>query len=226
VLVALKQATRDTPIVAVAIDYDPLSAGHIASLARPGGWITGVSMQQEELSTKRLELLKELLPKARRIAVLADTSTTRQLALVWAAARRLEVELLIHEFKGAPYDFDAAFAEFARGKAEGLLPLASGLFVPSRRKVTELALKYRLPGMFVNALWVEAGGLISYGVNFPAVYQRIAEIVGMVFKGAKPSELQVEQSANFELTVNMRTAKSLGLTIPKVFLFRADKLIE
>ena len=183
-------------------------------------------MQQEELATKRLELLKELLPKARRIAVLADTSTTRQLALVWTAARRMGVELLIHEFKGAPYDYDAAFAEFARGKAEGLLPLASGLMVPGRRKITELALKYRLPGMFNNSLWAEAGGLISYGVNFPATYRRVAEIVGMVLKGTKPSELQVEQSANFEMTVNMRTSKALGFTIPKVFLFRADKLIE
>lgn len=225
-LVAIKQATRDAPIVVSANDYHPVSTGHVASLARPGGRITGMYQLQEELAAKRLELLKELLPRARRIAVLADTATTGQLAVARAAAKRLAVELLVHEFKHAPYDFEAAFAEFARAKAEGLLPLGSGLFVPMRRKITDLALKHRLPGMFNNALWVEAGGLLSYGVNFPALYRRVAEMVSQVLKGAKPSEMPVEQSTVFELAINQKVAKALGVVIPPTIRMRADRLIE
>ncbi len=143
-LVAVKQASRDTPIVVVANDYDPVATGHIASLARPGGRITGVS-QQTELPAKRLELLKELLPKTKRIAVFSDIATAGQLKAVQAGAKRLGVALQVLEFTRAPYDYDSAFAESVRAKAEALLVLASGLFVPARRQIPELALKHRLP---------------------------------------------------------------------------------
>ena len=225
-LVAIKQATSNAPIVIAAIDYDPVATGHIASFARPRGRITGTYLLQEELSAKRLELLKELLPQARRIAVLADTSSLRQLAVVQAAAKQLALELLVHEFKRAPYDYKAAFAEFARARAEGLLPLASGLMVPGRRTITDLARQHRLPGIFNNALWVEAGGLLSYGVNFPALFRRIAEQMSMVLKGAKPAELPVEQSSVFEMAANLKTAKALGVAIPPVIRLRVDRLIE
>ena len=225
-LVALKQATRDAPIVMAANDYDPVATGHVASLARPGGRITGVYGLQNELSAKRLELLKELLPQGRKIAVLADAATKEQLVVVRAAAKKLGVELLVHDFTRAPYDFDAAFVEFARARADGLLPLGSGLFVPARQKIPELALKHRLPGLFINALWVEAGGLRSYGINFPAAFRRAAEQVGLILNGAQPAAMPVEQSTVFELAVNLKTAKALGIAVPQPILLRAERVIE
>ena len=225
-LTALEKATHDAPIVMAANDYDPVATGHIASLARPGGRITGVYQLQEELSAKRLELLKELLPKARRIAVLADAATKRQLAVVQAAAARLGLELVVHEFERAPYDYDDAFGKFTRAKAEGLLALGSGLFVPARGKIPELALKHRLPGMYNNALWADAGGLLAYGVNFPAAYRRAAEMMALILNGKKPAEIPVEQSTTFDLVINMPVAKALGVVIPQGILLRANRLIE
>lgn len=185
-LVAIKQATRDEPIIIMANDYDPVSTGHVVSLGRPGGRITGVYQLQEELSAKRLELLKELLPKARRIAVLADSASQRQLALVRRATKPMGLNLVVHEFTQAPCDFEAAFAGFARAKVDAVLVLGSAFFAPARRKLPELALQQRLPGMFNNALWVEAGGLMSYGVDFSAAYRRAAEMAAAVLKGARP----------------------------------------
>jgi putative ABC transport system substrate-binding protein len=225
-LVAIKRATRSEPIVIAAVDYDPVASGHVASFSRPGGRITGAYQLQEELAVKRLELLKELLPKVRRVAVVADPASLRQLAPVRVAAKRMDVELLAHEFERAPYDFEAAFAGFARARAQALLPLASGLFVPARRKVTALALQHRLPGMFVNSLWTEADGLLSYGVDFPDFFRRIAEKISMILKGAKPAELPVEQADVFEFAVNLKTAKALGVAIPPAFRTRFDRIIE
>jgi putative ABC transport system substrate-binding protein len=226
VLVALEQASRNTPIVMLAADYDPVATGHVASLARPGGRITGVTQLQIELPLKRLELMKELLPKGGRVAVLADTSTTDQLKVAWAGAKNLGLELHVHEFTQAPYDYEGAFAEFARGKAEALLALTSGFFVPERRKIVELALKHRIPSMFNNYLWVETGGLLSYGPNFSRSYRRLAEMAGMILNGAKPTEIPVEQPTTFELVINLRTARTLGIAIPPAFRARAERLIE
>ncbi len=225
-LAAIKQASRDTPIVMVAIDYDPVATGHIASLARPGGRITGVSQQQLELPTKRLELLKELLPRAKRIAVFSDTSTAGQLKAVQAGATRLGVALQVLEFTRTPYDYESAFAESVRAKAEALLVLTSGNFVPARRQIPELALKHRLPSMFGNAVWADAGGLLSYGPNFSDFYRRAAEQVSKILKGAKPADMPVEQPTTFERVINPKPAKALGITIPPVIRFRADRVIE
>jgi putative ABC transport system substrate-binding protein len=226
ILVALKQATGDAPIVISALDFDPVASGHIASFARPGGRMTGVYAHQEELAVKRLGVLKEVLPGAKRIAVLADASSLRQLVAVRGVEKKLGVELLVHEFQRAPYDYEAAFAEFARGKADGLLALGSAFFAATRRKIPSLALQHRLPGIYNNALWVEDGGLLSYGVDFPGLYRRIAEVVGMVLKGAKPAELPVEQASVFELVANLKTAKALGVTIPQSVRLRASRIIE
>ncbi len=225
-LVAIKQASRDTPIVVVAVDYDPEATGHIASLARPGGRITGMTHIQSELPAKRVELLKELLPSARRIAVLADTSNTGQLASAQAGAKRVGVELQVLEFKRAPYDYESAFAEAVRVKAQALLALGSANFVPARRQITELALKHRLPSMFHHSLWVEFGGLLSYGPNFVNTFRRAAEQVGMILNGRKPAEMPVEQPTTFELVINLKTAKALGVTIPQSIRLRADTIIE
>ena len=225
-LVAVKQASRDTPIVLVATDYDPVATGHVAGLARPGGRITGVSHLQSELPAKRLALLKELLPDARRIAVLADTTSTGQLVVTRDAAKRLGVALEVHEFRKAPYDYEAAFAALARAKPDALLGLASGLFVPGRRKIPELALRYRLPSMFNNYLWAESGGLLSYGANFSVSYRRAAEQIAMVLNGANPAAIPMEQATAIELVINLRTAKALGVAVPPSMFARADRVIE
>jgi putative tryptophan/tyrosine transport system substrate-binding protein len=226
VLSAIKQATRDTPIVVWSADYDPVATGHIASFARPGGRITGVSLLQSELPAKRVELLKDVLPNAKRIAVLTDTATTGQLAVAQAAAKHLGLELQVLEFKRQPYDYENAFAKAVRAKAQALLSLASANFVLARRQIVELALKHRLPSMFPQSLWAEFGGLLSYGPNFSQSFRRVAEQVGMILKGAKPAEMPVEQPTWFELVINLKTAKALKLTVPPSFLARADRLIE
>jgi putative ABC transport system substrate-binding protein len=227
-LAAIKQATqdRDTPIVMLANDYDPMATGHIASLAHPGGRITGLSQLQSELPAKRLELLKELLPEARTIAVFSDPSTVGQLQVVQAAAERLGMALQVLEFRSVPYDYDQAFAEVVRAKAEALLALGSAHFVPARRQIPALALQHRVPSMFVNALWAEAGGLLSYGPNLVAFYRRGAEQVSMILHGRKPADLPVEQPTTFELVINLKTAEALGLTIPPPLLFQATEVIH
>lgn len=207
-LAAIKQASRDAPIVAVAIDYDLAATGHITSLARPGGRITGVSQQQLDLPAKRLELLKELLPKARRIAVFSDTATGGQLKAVQAGAMRLGVALQVLEFTRAPYDYESAFAESVRAKAEALLVLTSAHFVPARRRIPELALKHRLPSMFGNSRWADAGGLLSYAPNFSDFYRRAADQASKILRGAKPAEMPVEQPAKFELVINRASRES------------------
>jgi putative ABC transport system substrate-binding protein len=210
----------------IAIDYDPVATGHISGLARPGGRITGVSVQQTELAAKRLELLKELLPKAKRIAVFSDVSTAGQLKAVQAAAKRLGVALQIVEFRRTPYDYEGAFAESVRAKAEALLVLTSGNFVPARRQIPESAMRHRLPSMYGNAVWVDAGGLLSYAPNFSEFYRRAADQVSLILKGAKPAEMPVEQPTTFELVINLKTAKVLGITIVQSLRARADRLID
>jgi putative ABC transport system substrate-binding protein len=225
-LAALKQASQGTPIVMLAADYDPVASGHVASLARPGGRITGVTQQQTELPLKRLEIVKELLPKVGRIAVLADRSTTDQLRVARAGAKRLGLDLRVHEFDQGPYDYDGAFAGLVRARAEALLALTTGFFVPARRRIVELALKHRLPSVFNNYLWTEAGGLLSYGPSFAGSYRRAAEMAVMILNGTKPADMPVEQPTAFDLVLNLQTARALRLTIPASLRLRADRVIE
>jgi putative ABC transport system substrate-binding protein len=225
-LVAIERSTRDTPIVVVANDYDPVATGHLASLAHPGGRITGVSQLQSELPTKRLELLKELLPRARRIAVFSDNATSGQLEAVQAGSQRQGIALHVVSFKRAPYDYEAAFADSARVHADALLVLVSGNFVPARHEIPELALKHRLPTMFGNYLWAEAGGLLSYGPNFSDFYRRAAEQASRILNGAKPADVPVEQPTKFDLVINLKTAKRLGVAVPKTLLLQADRVLD
>ena len=225
-LVAIKQVARNTPIVMAAIDYDPVERGHIASLARPGGQITGVHQLQTALAEKRIEVLRELLPRATRFGVLADIATADTLKASQSAATRYGIELHVHEFKAAPYDFEAAFADFARTKVEAVVPLPSGFMVPARKRIPALALTYRLPAIFNNYLWAEEGGLISYGTNLSEMYRRAAVQMSRVLKGVKPAEIPVEQPTVVEMVINMKTAKALGLTIPQGVWFRAERIIE
>ena len=225
-LVGWKRASRDTPIVIVALDYDPVATGHVTNLARPGGRITGITALQSALPAKRLELLKELLPAARKVAVFATAGTTGQLEVTQDAARRLGIALHVVEFKSAPFDYEAGYADAVRAKSDALLALASALFVPGRRTITELALKAGLPSMFNQSLWAEFGGLLSYGFNFPDLYRRAAEQTAAILRGAKAADIPMEQGTKFEFTINMKTAKALGIKIPQSIQVRVDRVIE
>ena len=225
-LAALTQASRHTPIVFVAVDFDPVASGDVASLARPGGRVTGVTALQSELPAKRLELLRELLPAMGKMVVFTNEQTATQLALVQGTARRLGLAVHVVDFKRPPFDYEAGFADASRAKADALFVLGSGLWVPARRLIPELALKARLPTMFHQAQWVDAGGLMSYGFNFPAMWRRGAEIVADILRGAKAGNIPMEQPTVYELVFNLKTAEALGIRIPQSLLVRAERLIE
>jgi putative ABC transport system substrate-binding protein len=225
-LVALKQTSGDTPIVFVAVDFDPIATGHIASAARPGGRITGITAVQSVLPGKRLELLKELLPQTRKVAVLANEQTTGQLAVVQAAATRLDLALHVIQFKRPPFDYEAAFADAVRARADAMFVLGSGLFVPARRKIPELALKAKLPSTFHHSQWAEVGGLMSYGFNFPHMWRGGAEMVAKILRGAKAGDIPVEQPTTYELAINLKTARALGVAIPESIRLRVDRVFE
>ena len=225
-LAALVQSSRDTPIVFVAVDFDPVATGDVASLARPGGRLTGVTALQSELPAKRVELLKELLPNVGKAAVFTNEQTSAQLSLVQGTARRLGLPLHVVDLKRPPFDYEAAFADTLRVKADALLVLAPGLWVPARQKIPELALKARLATVFNQSQWAKAGGLMSYGFNFPWMWRRGAEMLAAILRGAKAGDIPIEQPTRFELVINLQTAKALGLTIPPTLLARADEVIE
>jgi putative tryptophan/tyrosine transport system substrate-binding protein len=223
--VAVKRTTTSVPIVFVGV-VDPVSLGLVSSLARPGGNITGLAASAADLAGKRLELLRVIVPRLRRVAVVwhpANPTNPIQLKAAQAAARSLGVELNIVSIQG-PGDFEAA-VKAVRG-ADGLLSLESPLFITYRDRVAELAARSRLPAIFSQREYVEAGGLMSYGTDFHDLYRRGGHYVGKILKGAKPADLPVEQPTKFELVINLRTARSLGVTIPPSVLVRADQVIE
>src|SRR5262245_36979144 len=176
-LAALRQSNPDTPIVFIGVDVDPVATGDGASFRRPGVRVTGCTAQPSELPANRLELLKELLPSAAKVAVFTNEQTSVQLALVQGTARRLGLTLHVVDFKRPPFDYEAGFADALRAKADALFVLGSGLWVPARHKIPELALKARLPTVFNQPQWAEAGGLMSYGVNLTWMFRRGAEMV-------------------------------------------------
>lgn len=224
-LKAFRQGMGATPIVMIAVDFDPIEKNFIATLSRPGGNITGVFFRQVESAAKRLELLKETLPKVTRVAALFDSSTKDQYHAAEEAAKELGIALLPHELRGSPYDFEAALSAAASAKAQAVLALSSGAFFPSRDKWIGAASKHRLP-VIANPNYAEAGAIVSFGASFPRMYARAAEYVDLILKGAKPADLPVEQPTKYELVVNLKTAKALGLTIPQSVLLRADRVIE
>lgn len=227
-VLAAKQATATIPIVAALI-ADPVESGLVMSLARPGGNITGLSLASEEVVAKALELLKEGVPQALRVAMLIDPTNSAQVAIknkTDAAAKTTSVKLQRLDVRTAA-DLDGAFAAALRHRAEGLLILPLQLTPPDEQRIIRFAVKNRLPtmGLFAKR-WVEAGGLMLFAPDFPDQVRRTAVYVDKILKGAKPAELPVEQPTKFELTVNLKTAKVLGLTIPSSLLARADRIIE
>ena len=225
-----KEATATIPIpIVMAQDSDPVESGFVTSLARPGGNVTGLSMLHPELSVKRLELLKEMQPKLSRVAVFGTSSwagNARGLRETERAAQTLRLKLQYVDVS-RPTDFEIAFQSASKGQAEAIVMLVWNPLLNARRKeVVEMAVKSRFPTMYRERESVEAGGLITYGPNIPDLFRRAATYVDKILKGAKPADLPVEQPTKFELVINLKTAKALGLTIPQSLLLRADHVIQ
>jgi putative ABC transport system substrate-binding protein len=224
---ALKSRTRTIPIV-MAVVGDPVGAGFIASLSRPGGNITGLSNLAEGLSAKRLEILMELNPRMSRIAVLRNSAIPTHADLyreTEVAARTMRVTLVPVDFRGAE-DFESAFRTMARHRVDAFISLPDPVTTGQRAKIVNLAAKHRLAGIYSFAVFVESGGLAAYGPSYTDLWRRSAGYVDRILKGARPADLPVEQPTKFELVINMKTARALGITIPQSILVRADRVIE
>jgi putative ABC transport system substrate-binding protein len=225
---AAKNATGTVPIVAVSLTH-PVELRLVASLARPGGNVTGLSYSVgADIFGKDLELLKEVVPRVRRVAVLSNPdSPARPLTIrnVKDAARSLGVQLQLLEARG-PEGFDGAFAAMAKERVGALLVVQDPAFIPHRARLIELAAKNRLPSIFTQREDVEAGGLMSYGPSLADLYRRAGTYVDKILKGVMPADLPIEQPEKFELVINLKTAKALGLTIPPSLLQRADQVID
>jgi putative ABC transport system substrate-binding protein len=224
-LSALKQATSTIPVVMTGAG-DPVAAGLVQTLGRPGGNFTGLSLQLVETTGKRLELLKEFVPGAAPVAVLWDPRSGRgQWQAAEAAARDRSWKLLSLEIRDAG-EIEGAFKAATGARAGALLVSPSGLPDAHARRIAELAAKSRLPAMYAFRFYVEAGGLFSYGVDLAENYRRAAAFVDKILKGAKPADLPIEQPTKFELLINLKVARALGLTIPPSLLARADQVLE
>jgi putative tryptophan/tyrosine transport system substrate-binding protein len=224
---AARQATKTIPIV-FALHADPVGVGHVASLARPGGNITGLSTLLTDLVAKELEIFKEALPQTTRIGILWNPTTPSHgpaVQAVEAVGEKLGVQLLLVPARTVE-EFDGAFSTMTREPMGGFLVVASPLSFSQRAPLFELALKHRLPGMFGSRENVEAGGLMSYGVDYNDLHRRAALYIDKILKGVKPADLPVEQASKYELIINLKTANTLGLAIPESLLLRADKVIE
>jgi putative ABC transport system substrate-binding protein len=225
-VLATKHATSVIPIV-FAVANDPVGAGLVASLARPGGNVTGLSLQFTDVAGKRLELLREIVPGLRRLAIMANVGypgAVLEAAEVQATARTVGIEVTTVEIRRAE-DIATVFEDL-KGRAEALYVCADPLLGTNRIRINTLALGARLPTMHGNQEHVEAGGLMSYGANFPDLYRRAAYFVDKILRGAKPADLPVEQPTKFDFVINLKTAKALGLTVPPTVLARADEVIE
>jgi putative ABC transport system substrate-binding protein len=227
---AAKQATRTIPIV-FASPADPATSDLVASLAHPGGNVTGLSSQAPELVGKSLELLKQAVSGVDRVAALwhRDYGERTQRDILNAAevaARTLGLRLQLVEARGGPESFAGAFAEITRARAEAVIVLTSVLFASERKRLVDLAAKNRLPAMYPVRTFVDGGGLMSYGTDLPDLLRRAALYVDKILKGAQPSDLPVEQPTKFELVINLKTAKVLGVVIPASLLARADQVID
>jgi putative ABC transport system substrate-binding protein len=227
---AAKNATKTIPIVMVGLGADPVEAGLVESLARPGGNVTGVTNLSRDLVGKRLELLKEAVPKVARVAVLYDPAnpvTVKQSKKnLQTAARALHMTIESWEVRAAS-EFEQVFASVTKWRADGLYPAGGGpLLGANRKRIADFALKRRLPSMFSRRNFVEDGGLMYYGPDESDSYRRVAYFVDRILKGAKPADLPVEQPMKFELVINLKTAKQIGVTIPPDVLARATKIIR
>jgi ABC-type uncharacterized transport system substrate-binding protein len=220
-------ATGTQPIVMVAVDYDPLARGYVTSLARPPGNLTGIFFQQIELTPKRLQLVKEAFPDSQAVIVFWDRISADQWRAAQSAAPGLGLRLVGIEFREQPYDYERALAQLPSEDHRALIVLTSPVFaVPDRARLPDFALRHRLASMFSLREFVNVGGFMSYGASFTAMFRRAAEYVDRIARGAKPADLPIEQPTKFELVINLKTAKALGLNIPDRLLALADEVIE
>jgi putative ABC transport system substrate-binding protein len=225
---AARDATRTIPIVGISFD-NPVEHGLVASLARPGGNVTGLSYSVgPEIFGKDLELLREVIPAVRQVAVLSNSANPNHALMisnVETAARSLGLELVLFEARAAD-ELDGVLAAMARARVEALFVFGDPLFGVHRARLAELTAQHRLPTMYTNRPHVEAGGLMCYGPSFPDLWRRAASYVDRILKGAKPADLPVEQPSKFELVINVRTAKTIGLEFPQSILMRADEVLD
>ena len=210
----------------VAIDYDPFTRGYVTSLARPSGNITGVFLQQIELTVKRLQLVKDAFPDMQTATVFWDRLSADQWSAARDASTRLGLRLAGVELREQPYDYDQALAQAAPEYRKNLFVLTSPFFFRDRARLAHLALHNRIISVFVFREWVDAGGLLSYGPSFTGMFRRAAEYVDRIAKGAKAADLPIEQPTKFELVLNLKTANALGIQIPDKLLALADEVIE
>jgi putative tryptophan/tyrosine transport system substrate-binding protein len=222
---AAKQATKSVPVVMIATG-DPVAAGLIHSLARPGGNITGVTRLTGDLRGKRLEVLQETVPGMSRVGVLGGSSTTNSFQDYEAAARVQKITVQLLELRGPQFDFKGTLEAVKNTRLNALVTIRDGLTASYAKQIADLAIKTRLASMHEDSAYVEVGGLMSYATNDADQFRRAAIYVDKILKGAKPAELPVEQPTSFELTINVKTAKQIGLTIPPNVLARADKVIR
>ena len=227
---AAMRATKDIPIV-MAASSDPVGAGLIGSLARPGGNVTGLSLVSTDTVAKRLQLLREVVPSATRIAVLLGASEGREkvnellIEQLQAASRQLGLSLTVTYISSAA-EIGSAFATVQRGRAQALIVAATPVSIDNRARIVDLAASQRLPALYELEGFVDAGGLLSYGPSILDMYRRAAGYVDRILRGAKPADLPVERPNKYEMVINLRTAKALGITIPQSVLLRADRVIE
>jgi putative ABC transport system substrate-binding protein len=225
-LQAAAAARPAVPIVVLAANFDPIAHGYVASLAHPGGNITGVYYRVPELAAKQLGILVEAFPDRKRVAALWDQNSADQFEAAQRAAQPMGLTLTSVKVQNPPYDWDAAFRTITQGNAQMVIVLSSALFAPHRVRIAKLANQYRLPSMYIFKYYVEAGGLMSYGVDIAPIWRRAASYVAKILRGAQPADLPMEQVSNFEMALNLKTAKAIGVTLPQSILLRADEVIE
>jgi putative ABC transport system substrate-binding protein len=219
-------ATRSIPIVMMAINFDPIARGYVASLSHPGGNVTGLVYRQTELAPKQVELLTQGFPQKKRLAVLWDEYSADQFRAAELAAKSLQLEVIALKLEHPPYDFAAAFGTLVAAHAEMVLLLSISFFSSQRKRIAELAIVHRLPTMFIFKTYVAVGGLMSYGAEILPIWRGAADYVAKILNGAKPADLPVEQATRLDLVINLKTAKAIGVELPTAILLRADEVIE
>jgi putative ABC transport system substrate-binding protein len=227
--IGLKSAlavTRTVPIVMIAIDYDPLAHGYVTSLARPSGNVTGVVFQQIELAAKRIQVIKDGFPDRVAATMFWDKLSSDQWEAARSTAAMLDLQLVGIELREWPYDYEAALDQAPLDHRGMLVVPTSPFFFRDRARLAEFALRHRILSMFVFREWVDAGGLLCYGPSITALFARVAEFVDRIARGAQPVDLPIEQPTKFEMVVNLKTARAIGIELPTAILLRADEVIE
>jgi putative tryptophan/tyrosine transport system substrate-binding protein len=220
-------AASDTvPVVMIATEYDPLAVGYVNTLARPGGRVTGVFLQQIEIASKRLQLLKDTLPSFGAVTIFWDALSEYQWKATSSAAASFGLRLAGVELQKQPYDYEGALASVPPDYRSTLITPIAPAFYRDRERLAEFGIRHQIASMFAVREFADAGGLLSYGPDFPAIFRRVAEYVDEIAKGARPADLPVEQPTKFELVINVKTAKAIGLNIPDKLLALADAVIE